>query len=228
MGNYRDVFKTANVFLCVIHVESSEQAVRNARIAQDEGADGVFLINHDSGHEALLNAYAQVVRDLRWLWVGLNCLDLGRMAIRVLPKTAAGLWADNAGIVEADVGQAARFNEMRRDFGWLDGLYFGGVAFKYQEPVKDVAAAARAAMPFVDVITTSGDGTGYAADLGKIRKMKDAIGHHPLAIASGITPENVLEYAPHADCFLVATGISHSHTELDPLRVRALAKRLGK
>ena len=227
-GMYRSTFKNANTFLAVVHVENSEQAVRNARIANDEGADGIFLINHDIGHNELLNAYAQVVRDLPWLWVGLNCLDLGPSALLAIPKTAVGLWVDNAGITEAGVTQAKRFNDIRIARGWLEGLYFGGVAFKYQEPVKDVAAVAKAAVPYVDVITTSGAGTGQAAEIGKIKKMKTAIGEHPLAIASGITPENVLEYAPYADCFLVATGISDSHTELNPSRVRELAKRLGK
>jgi predicted TIM-barrel enzyme len=227
MGDYRSTFKNTNAFLAVVHVENGEQAVRNARIAQDEGADGIFLINHDSGHEELLNIYAQVRRDLPWLWVGLNCLDLGRSALRIIPKTTAGLWVDNAGITETDVVQAKRFNDFRIGLGWK-GLYFGGVAFKYQEPVDDVAAVAKAAMPYVDVITTSGDGTGHAPALEKIKKMKVAIGSHPLAIASGITPENVLEYVPYADCFLVATGVSDSHTELNPVRVRALARRLGK
>ena len=52
--------------------------------------------------------------------------------------------------------------------------------------------------------------------------MKQALGEFPLGIASGITPENVSEYLDIADCFLVATGISTSFTELDPVRVRAL------
>jgi hypothetical protein len=38
------------------------------------------------------------------------------------------------------------------------------------------------------------------------RPLKRALGDWPLAIASGITPENVGEYLPVADCFLVATG----------------------
>lgn len=56
--------------------------------------------------------------------------------------------------------------------------------------------------------------------------MKAAVGDFPLAIASGITPENVGEYLPWCDCFLVATGISCSFEELDPERVRALVGRV--
>ena len=56
--------------------------------------------------------------------------------------------------------------------------------------------------------------------------MKLALGDTPLAIASGITPENVEEYLPYADSLLVATGISNGFTELDPLRVRSLVERV--
>lgn len=70
----------------------------------------------------------------------------------------------------------------------------------------------------MDAVTTSGPGTGYAADIEKIRRMKQALGNTPLAIASGITPENIVNYLPHADCFLVATEISRNFTELDPVK----------
>ena len=50
----------------------------------------------------------------------------------------------------------------------------------------------------------------------------NVLGDHPLAIASGITPENVADYLPFADCFLVATGISTRIEELDAHRTRAL------
>ena len=56
--------------------------------------------------------------------------------------------------------------------------------------------------------------------------MKQAIGDFPLAIASGITPENVKDYLEVADCFLVATGISNSFSELSPVRVRELVRNI--
>jgi predicted TIM-barrel enzyme len=76
----------------------------------------------------------------------------------------------------------------------------------------------------MDVVTTSGPGTGHAAEVEKIRRMKQALADAPLAIASGIAPENVGHYLPYADAFLVATGISRSFTELDATRVRLLVE----
>lgn len=56
--------------------------------------------------------------------------------------------------------------------------------------------------------------------------MKSAIGAAPLAIASGITPENVGAYLGICDCFLVATGISQNVSELDGAKVKQLATRI--
>lgn len=229
MSTFRDTFQGEHVFLAVIHVVSIPQALRNAQIAEQCGADGVFLINHSASHFDLLDSYSIVHKQLPGYWIGLNCLDLGRSSVEVIPSNTPGLWVDDAGITEGrdPTAVAKDFVGRRQRSGW-QGIYFGGVAFKYQREISDVGKAAKLAMPFVDVITTSGAGTGKAADVVKIRTMKEAVGNHPLAIASGITPENVCEYMPHADCFLVATGISSSHTELHPSSVLALAKALGK
>jgi predicted TIM-barrel enzyme len=133
------------------------------------------------------------------------------------------VWVDNAGIDEMadEQTQAERTAAAQAKSGW-QGLYFGGVAFKYQRPVANLARAAVLATRYMDVVTTSGSGTGQAAHQEKIRTMKQAVGDFPLAIASGITPENVHRYLGLADCFLVATGISSSWSELDPRRVASL------
>ena len=157
----------------------------------------------------------------------MNMLDLENVqALSNLPDNECGLWVDNAGVIESgDSPDAKRFQVLREMSGWK-GIYFGGVAFKYQKEVSDPAKAALAAVPFVDVITTSGKGTGFAPDVEKIRKMKVAVGEHPLAIASGTTPENVHLYKDYVDCFLVATGISDSHTELNADKTAKMVEAL--
>lgn len=229
MSTFRERFQGRHTFLAVIHVERAGQALRNVKIAKENGADGVFLINHSIVSVELLQIYHEVKRSFLGYWIGLNCLDFGRGAIEVIPCEVSGLWTDDAGVCEGDepTKDAEIFARRRKEVVW-NGLYFGGVAFKYQKQIADVGKAASLAVPLMDVITTSGSGTGQAADVEKIRTMKEAIGDYPLAIASGITPENVHEYMPYADCFIVATGISNSHTELNPNRVQQLAKMLGK
>jgi predicted TIM-barrel enzyme len=221
-------FSDRPVVLPVIHVASAEQALRNARIARDAGADGVFLINHRIAAPELLDAYRHVAAAHPDLWIGVNCLGVAaRDVFRTLPDGVAGVWVDDAGIREGVDDQVeAEQTALARRRASAQPSYFGGAAFKYQRGVTDLEAVARIAARYVDVVTTSGPGTGEAPDVEKIRRMRRALPATPLAIASGITPENVDAYLPWADAFLVATGISRTFEELDPPRVRALVERV--
>ena len=221
---FRRRFPAGHVVLPVIHVAARDQALRNAETARRCGAQGVFLINHAVGAAELLDVHAAVVAAQPDWWVGVNCLDLSpRETVERVSARVDGIWVDNALIDErsADQPAAASVTEAIAESGW-PGLYFGGVAFKYQRPVEDLAVAVRSSIGYVDVVTTSGPGTGQAATVEKIRTMKEALGEAPLAIASGITPENVCDYLPCSDCYLVATGVSESFEELDEMRLRAL------
>jgi len=240
---YRGIFPQKNVLLAVIHVISQEQAFANVKIAAEGGADGVFLISHDSekvSWGALLKIYWEVVRHYPKLWVGLNFLDLSTCdAIEKTPAKVGGLWVDNMEIqttTPAELSNTckadANFKHWHRKMNGKRGLFFGSVAFKYQKAVADVGLAARVAIDYTDVIVTSGVATGHSPDISKIVTMRRAIGNHfPLAVASGITPENVGQYCNHVDCFLVATGISKDFNNLDPSRLGWLVeeiKRAGK
>jgi len=215
----------ASVFV-VVHAESVPQVLRNLVRSHEAGADGAFLINHAISEAQLLDCYEAARPAWPQRWLGLSFM--GRTAgdaLDLLPDSASGLWTGNAGISmeAADPAQGARlFQEKRAGRSGWRGLHFGGVAFKHQEQVSDPAAAARLAQPYVDVVTTSGAATGVPAPLAKIAAMKAALGDHPLAVASGVTPENIGQYLGLVDCFLVATGISDSPTELNPARATDL------
>jgi len=227
-NRFHQVFARPRVVLPVIHVESRAQALTNARIAWEAGADGVFLINHGLEYERLLEIHQQVAAAQSGWWIGVNCLDLAPEDVfAVVPDSVHGVWTDNAQVEEGEEAQpaAGRVLAVQQRHGWR-GLYFGGVAFKYQREVHNLAAACQIASRYMDVVTTSGAGTGQAATVEKIRIMKQALGDHPLAIASGITPENVREYLPYADCFLVATGISRTFSDFEPAKVSALVQRV--
>ena len=225
MSRFREIFSTRHVVLPIVHVSNHDQAARNVQIARDAGANGACLISHGSVSDSdLFDIYLRIADEHAGFWLGVNCLGWGAEELFTRAKDlVAGVWIDDALIDESRAEQptATRINQVQQSVGWR-GLYFGGVAFKYQRPVRDLASASRNAVPYMDVVTTSGPGTGKAATPEKIRTIKQAIGDKPLAVASGVTPENVPDYLPWADCFLVATGISYTFAELDPDRVRDL------
>lgn len=230
MTRIERIFGHSRAVLPVVHCVDARQAAANTRVAFEAGADGVFLINHTPSGEELLEIYAAVRAEYPDEWIGINCLGWSPGGVfRAAPAGVSGVWADKAYIDEAPGPQdaARRILDEKRGAGF-EGLYFGGVAFKVGPRVADPAFVARAAVPFMDVVTTSGPGTGMAAAVEKIRVMKEAIGDHPLGIASGVTPENVAAYLDHADCFLVATGISVNFETLDPRATERLVEAVRR
>ena len=229
------------VVLPVIHVLDSARAIQNVEIVLEAGAAGCFLINHDFG----IDEFLPIVRDVRErfpsLWIGLNFLAVtGRDAFPILGELQAegcaidAYWADDARIDEREQQQteAEDIQRVREKSGWT-GLYFGGTAFKKQRPVadEDLNKSADIAKDWMDVVTTSGIATGEEADDTKVVTFREAIGDRPLALASGVTPENASRYAD-VDCFMVATGISlpGNFYDIDPELLATLmtaTRRLG-
>jgi len=230
---FHKLFKTPGpVVLPVIHVLDSARTRKNVEILLEAGAQGCFLINHDFEPERFL----PIIRDTRAafpsLWMAVNFLAVtGKEAFPILGQLQSegcqvdAYWADDACIDEDGANiEAKEIADVRAKSGW-DGLYFGGTAFKKQREVDKsrYGDAAREACPFMEVITTSGVATGQEADLGKIETFRAAIGDRPMALASGISPENARDYRD-VDCFMVATGINEpgNFYDIDPTRLGEL------
>ena len=235
----QEIFGVGRVLLPVIHPLGRTEALAAVEVAVAAGVRGVFLINQGMDAEAILGLVMKVRARHPRLWVGVNLLgyepdEVLRMGLDACEGRLDGIWADDAGIDEfaEDQPRALAFVEARRALGWT-GLYFGGVAFKYRRAVADdrLAAAARAAAPYMDVICTSGPGTGMAADTTKLPRMRAGLAalddDTALALASGVTVDNVGDYLEHAEAFLVGTGIEREFGVLDPDRVARLSRLIS-
>jgi predicted TIM-barrel enzyme len=224
------------IILPVIHVLDHQQTASNIDKLIDAGIKGCFLINHDFDVETFLPIIRSIRRSYPDFWIGLNFLAVtGLVAFPILAALEQddcrvdAYWADDARIDERVDAQAeaAAIARTRHDSDWT-GLYFGGTAFKKQRPVKpeDYAVSATIAGQYMDVVTTSGIATGNAADVSKLAVFRAALPDTPIALASGITPENAADYAT-IDCFLVATGINikDDFYNIDPARLGDLIAR---
>jgi predicted TIM-barrel enzyme len=235
-NDFHKLFKAPGpVVLPVIHVLDTPRTVENVRILVGEGAAGCFLINHDFGVPQFEPIIHGVREAFPSLWMAVNFLAVtGRDAFPVLGKLQAdgcqvdGYWADDARIAErSELQREANVIDKAREASGWQGLYFGGTAFKKQREVDpaNYQQAASKASAHMDVITTSGVATGHEADLSKIEAFRAGIGDRPLALASGITPDNAHAYAD-VDCFMVATGINHQGNfyDIDPARLNRLMR----
>ena len=223
----------APVILPVIHVLTHDQAAANIDKLIASGIRGCFLINHDFDVATFLPIIRTIRAQYPDFWIGVNFLAIsGGDAFPILAELAnAGClidayWADDARIDERKNHQteAERISQIRQASDWT-GLYFGGTAFKKQRPVHadDYPTAAQIAGDYMDVVTTSGVATGSAAEISKISTFRNALPETPIALASGITPENAADYAK-IDCFMVATGINITDDfyTIDPAKLNLL------
>lgn len=222
------MFGDKKVFLPVIHVAGPELEVPmdNVRMAADAQADGVFIINHGSTVHDLIDLKDMIKDEYPSLWLGMNVLGRGIGNLHPASFEVDGIWVDEA--MSHSGTTCARYLAQKQHAGYK-GLLFGGVYFKSSRTpsnIEELIEWCERAKKYCDYITTSGSGTGIAASVDKIRTMKGIIGSHKMAIASGVTPENVHQYLPHVDAFLVATGISKDFWHFDKQKVDDLSKAI--
>ena len=206
----------------VIHYLDRETAFAEVGTAVLCGADGVFLISHHGNDEELLDVGVAIKRKHPGFPIGINLLSTGALeAARSATALAFPmLWGDDLGVDSNGVTDAGRQIEALRH-GNPGFQVFASVAFKYRPHEQDPAKAAQNALAAGFIPTTSGSGTGSAPDLEKIVAMSSSTGG-VLAIASGMTPWNVAQYAPYLSHILVATGISLDEYRIDADKLRLL------
>lgn len=228
-------------FFPVIHcVDPNKQqgvghALANARTAYDNGADGIFLIGHGLDSHTVCDLYEKTRKQFPERWIGVNFLDL-----------AAEEDLCSQGELERAVKKCGGLNGL-----WMDGLpntrpkyissrieVFGGVAFKCIDPNQrgyELERSCERAKLVVDVITTSGNSTGSPPDIAKLKEIRRNIGTESrLALASGVTAENISLFLPFVTDYLVASSIIEkrenrgNHEYFIPKKVLDLASKIHR
>ena len=232
--------KRGPILLPVIHAKSDKQVIANIVSLLDCGCLGFFLINHDFNYPELLPIMRNARERFPDAWMGVNFLGVhGDIAFPILESLKShkvrvdAYWADDACIDEKkSLDQQTEADDILRAHNnskW-SGLYFGGTAFKKQREVdpKDFYVSAQLASHYMDVVTTSGSATGVAPDVSKIHVFREACGSSALALASGVTEDNISAYSPLVDIFLVATGINFEGDfyNIEPRRLDRLMKKI--
>ena len=180
----------------VIHMINENQVLTNVETCLSCGIEKVFIINHQTTSEELIKCAKRVKETYPTLWVGINMLDKYVEDAILYEFGFDGLWCD----------QSIKLEDYK--YRKFEGMLFTGLAFKYQPQPKDIELACKESILTSDVSTTSGPGTGRAADINKILELRKHLGEHPMAIASGVNVDNIKNYKDVVDYLLVASSIT--------------------
>lgn len=140
--------------------------------------------------------------------IGTNSLDLSTLdAMISIPSHLDMIWVDKGGIVENE-SSASIDPEVERLLSMIRPRYYGSELFKYQAKAKNPELVVKEASKHFHTLVTSGEETGLAPSVGKIREIRGWLGNEcRLAVASGVSIENAKGFLPHADTFIVATSL---------------------
>ena len=201
----------------VVHITTVKTSVAEGIAALDAGADGIFLINHNGGPDKIFQTMKAIRTERPGSFVGVNLLEYTTKAAFDLIESKLtdkdylpqALWVDD--VTYSGRGSWEVYCDKNRHPDLCNIQLFGGIAFKYTSTfTEDPTLAAQEVISLrndVDVVTTSGAGTGTAPTVAKLHAVKQAAGDKPVAVASGISIENIVDIAHSVDFVLISTSI---------------------
>ena len=237
--------------------ESMDSLIRHALSEagryRDGGVDGLIVENHgdipfakpdDLGPEtaACMAVITQAVRAATGLPTGVNVLANGAVAALAVAKAAGAAfirvnqWANayvaNEGFMEGRAAEAARYR------AWLrarEVKIFADVHVKHGAHAitadRDIGELARDVEFFdADVAIATGQRTGDSATLDELRTIAAGTSL-PVAVGSGVNPDNVGDILSVADAVIVASYLKRDGVwwnEVDPDRVAAFMQAVAK
>ena len=222
-----------------------DEAERYRAAGGTDGVDGLIVENHGDipfakpehlGPEtaACMAVMTQAVRVASGLPVGVNVLANGAIVALAVAKAAGASfirvnqWANayvaNEGFVEGPAGAAARYR------AWLharDVRIFADVHVKHGAHAitadRPIAELARDVEFFdADVAIATGSRTGEPASLDELRAIAGGTSL-PVAVGSGVTPDNVGDILAIADAVIVASYLKHDGVWWNPVDPERLA-----
>jgi membrane complex biogenesis BtpA family protein len=227
-----------------------KEAVRDAMAYEKGGAHAIIVENFGDvpftkccvGPEtiAAMAACGCAVRAAVKLPMGFNvlrndaraslalCASCGGSFIRV--NVHCGAMLTDQGLIEGDAYDTLRY----RGQICPTALILADVHVKHAVPLgqQSLEASARDTLErgLADGLIISGAGTGLAADVEDVTRVRSACPNAPILLGSGVTLDNATQFVALADGFIVGTSLKAGGKVSNPVdakRVAALARRLG-
>ena len=226
-------------------------AVKDARAYERGGADALFIENFGDvpftkgcvtpETIAAMAAAGRAIRQAVKLPIGFNvlrndaraalalCAVCGGAFIRVNVHTGAML--TDQGLIEGNAYETLRYRQRICPQVQI----FADVHVKHAVPLGNwtIEDAARDTVErgLADALIVSGAGTGLAADVADVERVRRTAPAAKVLLGSGVTVANVRDFLPVADGFIVGSSLKLGgklSNNVDPKRVAALARAIRK
>jgi membrane complex biogenesis BtpA family protein len=223
-------------------------AVNDARAYEHGGAHALFIENFGDAPFtkgrvapetiAAMAVAGRAVREAVKLPIGFNvlrndactalalCAACGGNFIRV--NVHSGAMLTDQGIIEGDAHNTLRYQRQICPTAQI----FADVHVKHAVPLGDwsLEEAARDTVErgLADALIVSGSGTGMAAEVSDVQRVRAACSKAKILLGSGVTRENIRDFTD-ADGFIVGTALKANgklSNPVDPKRVRQLVALL--
>lgn len=218
---FQRFFNAPSLFVVVYiepepEAEMLKHAMSDVQASIEGGADAIVLINEESSFAQLDTALTQVRGEFPNATLGANFLGdetepYGfQKSFELAQKHHLQLvWTDFSG-VDAMVDYPPMDFHRLQSIDRGNFFYCSGIQFKYGRFVdtqKPIETSALQAMGWLDGINISGSATGVTCEIDKVKRVRTAIGNHPIGLASGVNTENVGAFLPFIDYALVGTSL---------------------
>lgn len=226
-------------------------AVADARAYERGGVDGVIIENLGDAPFtksnvsvetiAAMTAAGRAVRDAVKLPIGFNVLrNDARAALALCAACSgsfirvnvhAGAMLTDQGIIEGDAYNTIRYRQRISPGVQL----FADVHVKHAVPLGDFTIEESAhdtlERGLADALIISGTGTGVAADIGDVERVRRACPKAKILLGSGFTAQNATKFLEFADGAIVGTSLKVAgklHNPVDPKRVAELRRAMSR
>lgn len=206
----------------VVHINNVKLAIDEGSCALNMGADGIFLANHNRivGNVFEVLAGLRERQGRRKWFIGINLLEYTTFEVldwlfyvsKFNHCYPDAIWLDdvtNSGydspVSLYNILKSASPKELR------GCLVFAGVAFRgtrgYTESPILAGREAKKWLDCLDVVATSSPRSSIEPSIAKLKAIKGNSDGKPIAVAGGITPKNIINYAGLVDHVLVSSSI---------------------
>ena len=178
---------------------------------------GIWLMTTNTEIEVVEEIIKWVREKYPEFWIGVNLIgeNIFKVFKFIKENNPDGIWIDNSYIIKDcnfDIPNLIldQFDKMK----W-NGLYFGGVMFKYQNNDNTDLKTLKEVHKYIDVLTTTGRSTGVAIDSEKLNYIHNNTNENiMIGIASGINSENIKFIKDKCNIFIVRTSLVNNKNDI--------------